>query len=92
MKFSLITVSEVLSLLIQVSEVVQTYQQNGRKFQAEVFLSLTKFCNHFDMVSKLMIYKYGSVGFNLPSPLHKVVSSSKHRVQSILCIKLVTFW
>ena len=37
MKFSLITVSEVLSLLIQVSEVVQTYQQNGRKFQAEVF-------------------------------------------------------
>ena len=72
---------------IIISEVGQTYQQNGRKLWAEVFLSATIFCKHFNMVSKLMRYKNGRVVFNFPSSLHKVVSSSKHRVQSILCIK-----
>ena len=41
-------------LLIIVSEVEQTYQQNGCKLRAEVFLSATIFCNHFNIVSKLM--------------------------------------
>ena len=72
---------------IIVSEIGQTYQQNGRKLQAEVFLSATIFFKHFDMVSKLMRYKNTRVAFNFPSSLHKVVSSTKHRVQSILCIK-----
>ena len=74
-------------LLIIVSGIEQTYQQNGRKLRAKVFLSATIFCKHFDMVSKLMRYKNARVVFNFPSSLHKVVSSSKHRVQSILCIK-----
>ena len=74
-------------LLIIVNEVGQTYQQNGRKLRAEVFLSATIFCKHFDMVSKLMRCKNARVVFNFPSSLHKVVSSCKHRVQLILCIK-----
>ena len=72
---------------IIISEVGQTYQQNGRKLWAEVFLSATIFCEHFNMASMLMRYKNGRVVFNFPSSLHKVVSSSKHRVQSILSIK-----
>ena len=74
-------------LLIIVSEVGQTYQQNRRKLRAEVFLSATIFCKHFDMVSKSMRYKNARVAFSFPSSLHKVVSSSNHRVESILCIK-----
>ena len=74
-------------LLIIVSEVGQTYQQNGLKLRAEVSSSATIFCKHFDMVSKLMRYKNARVVFNFPSSLHKVVSSSKYRVQSILCTK-----
>ena len=74
-------------LLIIVSEVGQTYQQNRRKLRAEVFLSATIFCKHFDMVLELMKYKNTRVVFNFPSSLRKVVSSSKHRVQPILCIK-----
>ena len=76
-----------LFLLIIISEVGQTYQQNGRKLWAEVFLSATIFCKHFDMVSKSMRYKNARVAFSFPSSLHKVVSSSNHRVESILCIK-----
>ena len=38
-------------LLITVGEVGQTYQQNGRKFRAEIYLRATIFCKHFDMVS-----------------------------------------
>ena len=74
-------------LLIIVSEVGQTYQQNGRKLRAEIFLSATIFCKHFDMVLKLMRYKNAHLVFNFPSSFHKVVNSSKHRLQSILCIK-----
>ena len=74
-------------LLIIVSEVWQTYQQNGPKLRTQVFLSATIFCKHFDMLSKLMRYKNSRVVFNFPSSLHEVVSSSKHRLQSILCIK-----
>ena len=74
-------------LLITVSKVEQTYQQNWRKLWAEVFSSATIFRKHFNMVSKLIRYKNARVVFNFPSSLHKVVSSSKHRVQSILCIK-----
>ena len=74
-------------LLIIVSKVGQTYQQNRRKLREEAFLSATIFCKHFGMVLKLMRYKNARVVFNFPSSLHKVVSSSKHRVQSILCIK-----
>ena len=74
-------------LLIIVREFGQTYQQNRRKLRAEAFLSAAIFCKNFDMVSKLMRYKNVRVVFNFPSSLHKVVSSNKYRVQSILCIK-----
>ena len=74
-------------LLIIIREVGQTYQQNGRKLRAEVFLSATIFSKHFYMVSKLVRYKNTRVVFNFPSSFHKVVGSSKHRVQSILRIK-----
>ena len=74
-------------LLTIVSEPGQTHQQSGRKLRVEVFLSVTIFCKHFDMVSKLMRYKNARVVFNFPSSLHKVVSNSKYRVQSILCTK-----
>ena len=74
-------------LLIIVSEVGQTYQQNGCKLRAEDFLSATIFCKHFDMISKLMRYKNARLVFNFRSSFHKVVNSSKHRVQSILCMK-----
>ena len=70
-----------------VSEVGQTYRQNGRKLRVEVFLSTTIFCKHLNMASKLMRYENACVVFNFPSSLHKVMSSSKHREQSILCIK-----
>ena len=50
---AVILASSRIFLLIIVSEVGQTYQQNGRKLQAEVFLRATIFCKHFDMVSKL---------------------------------------
>ena len=74
-------------LLIIISEVGQTYQQNGCKLRAEVFLSATIFSKHFYMVSKLVRYKNTRVVFNFRSSFHKVVRSSKHRVQSILRIK-----
>ena len=73
-------------LLTAVSEVGQTYQQNGRKLRGEVFLSATIVCKHLKMVSKLIRYENASVVFNFPSSLHKVVNSSKHRVQSNFCI------
>ena len=72
-------------LLIIVSEVGQTYQQNGHKLRVKAFLSATIFCKHFDMVLKLMTYENARVIFNFPSSLYKVVKSSKHQVQSILC-------
>ena len=57
--------------LIIVIEVRQTYQQNGRNL----------------LVSKFTRYKNAPVVFSFPSSLHKVVSSSEHQVQSILCVK-----
>ena len=81
-------------VLIIISEVGKTYQQIRRKHRAEVFLSVTIFRKHFNMVSKVMRYKSARVVFNFPPPLppprpplHNVVSNCKHRVQSILCIK-----
>ena len=74
-------------LLIIVSEVGQSYQQNGGKLRAEIFLSTTISCKHFDMVLKLMRYNNARVVFNFPSSFHKAMSSSKYRVQSILWIK-----
>ena len=50
-------------LLILVSKVRQTYQQNGRKLRAEAI-----FCKHFDMASKLMRYKNARVVFNFLLP------------------------
>ena len=55
------------------------------KLLVKAFLSATIFCKHFDMVSKLMTYENARVIFNFPSSLYKVVKSSKHQVQSILC-------
>ena len=75
------------TFFINYSEVSQTYKQSGRKLRAEVFLSATIFCKHFNMVSKLMRYKKARMVFNFPSSLHKVMSCSKHQVKSILCIK-----
>ena len=79
--------SSIIFLLIIVREVEQTYQQNRCKLRAEVFFSTTIFCKHFDMVSELMKYKNTRVVFNFPSSLRKVMSSSKHRMRSIFCIK-----
>ena len=76
-----------MSRTIILSELEQTYQQNGRKHWAEVFLSTTIFCKHFNMVSKVIRYKNAREVFNFPSSLHKVMSSSKYRVQLTLYIK-----
>ena len=74
-------------LLIIVSGIGQTYQQNGRKLRAKIFLSATIFCKHFYMALKLMRYKNARVVFNFSSSIHKFMSSSKLRVELILCIK-----
>ena len=71
-------------LLIIVSEVGQSDQQNGHKLRVKAFLSATIFCKHFDMVSSWWHMKMLAWSSTSLLPFTRSWTAVNF-VQSILC-------